>query len=127
MKLIFYIFVAFVKASVVQAKLSDFELKVVYGSKVSNFKISESNHKFFLERYHNMSADKEHIEISKKNHAYLIKEISKVKGPSNQISFCSRTYIKFNFEQNELVGCLGSTTPLGSKLLELANLLSIIY
>ena len=113
------------KAKNKDASVTDFNLKVVFGEKVSDFKVSPDS-KGGVVHFENSNGEKRQKILVEKDFKFLLSEASKVK-ESNDKSLCDqRQFIEMKFGKNTKVGCLGSTTKSAKQLAKIANLLSLI-
>lgn len=102
------------------------KITVLYGEKVTLFSITNDKNKGRVE-FSNNSGAKDSKEISLKDYEYLKTKISKISGISNDKSFCNRNHITINFENKELVGCIGAPNSFAREVLNITNLISILF
>lgn len=113
----------------------EFNLKVVYGDKVSEFTVSGSHgsattnpanrNKSGTLKF-SFGGEVKERNLQEKDLKFLFAEIGKVKG-SNQKHLCDdRGYIEVVNGQTKSIGCLGSTTKVAKQLTSMANLLSAL-
>jgi len=113
----------------------EFNLKVVYGDKVSEFTVRASHgsatatpansNKGGTLKFSSGDEVKERS-LQEKDLKFLFAEVGKVKG-SNQKNLCDdRGYIEVVNGKTKNIGCLGSTTKVAKQLTSMANLLSAL-
>ncbi len=101
-------------------------LKVEIGEKVSTFVISADKESTVL--FFNNFGEKKSRTLSRKNYNYILKLVSKTKGLKSQsILQCSRENIVLSTPVNTIEACVSKTASPGKELLDLANVLSLLF
>jgi hypothetical protein len=117
-----FFFSILANAATSKAKSNNLHFKVVYGDKISDFKISKTK-KGGLLSFSNSEGAKKERTLSDKDMKYFMKETSSYQKGNDQ-SLCSERYIEFKEKEKTIVGCIGSKTKIAKQLLDMSNLLS---
>ncbi len=101
-------------------------IKVLYGEKISLFKIVKTKIGGQVDLSSNSSA-KQVRTISGKDFEFLRNKIAKLPGTSNDKNFCTRSFISIVAEGKELIGCIGAPNEFARGVQETTNLVSILF
>lgn len=101
------------------------KVKVVFGEKTSEFKLSKTSAGGNLDFSDNNGVKKSR-KLSSKELIDLASQVSNLRGISNQLEFCNRTFIKLSHGKKDVYGCLGAQNQMATDLERFSNLLSLI-
>ena len=100
--------------------------KIVYGEKVTVFEIDNSKAKPKI-AFSNSLGNRASREISLDDYDFLKSKVSNLQGETNRKDFCTRSYIEVKAGSRELLGCLGSPNKMAKELLDIVNLISLLF
>jgi hypothetical protein len=120
-KKIIIVIVSLIAAHVEAA--DDFQVKVVYGEKTTEFRIHDSGKVEFVNNYGMKTSKK----LKSNDLKFLRDRVAKIKGPSNKLKNCPNTYVTLRQNKSQLNGCLGTQNTTARELQKVANLLALLF
>lgn len=100
----------------------EFNLKVVYGDRLSEFKVNKNSKGGQIHFFNNNGQEKMRS-LDEKDINFLFSEYKKMKG-SNNIHLCDqRHYMEISSGTKKSVSCLGSSTKIAKQMTGMSNLL----
>lgn len=109
-----------------QSAPAPIQFKIVAGEKTSVFLVTPSKEAVKVQ-YQASDRPVQSRDITQKDFAFLNESITSLKGVSNKLEFCPRSYIEVITANRTLVGCLGAKNQMADEIQKLTSTLSILF
>lgn len=109
-----------------QAAPAPIQFRIVAGEKTSVFLVTPSKEGVKVQ-FQSGERPSQSREISQKDFTFLSESITSLKGVSNKLEFCPRSYIEVIGANRSLLGCLGAKNEMADEIQRLTSTLSLLF